>query len=341
MNQEETMNQEIESNKEIPGLKESVGKEIVGNAIVMVILVVLSWGLTFHTWGPAKGLSTFLGYMACMIPFFTIIQAYVPIMNKRVELGHGKMELKEDEVGLPAEPLTNIWTLMLPKALVYGFGPGLGIVALIKVSGWQLSTLVTVIIVLIVNIITTTLLIKEYLPRHLLSFAAALKQKEKAAPQPLTGYLIVEHVVPFFLLQAYINGCVANRAFHFEAAKAGTDYVPTAALLPDAFIVFVLLALIHWMFSNALTRGDVRLGRVPAEKLRSLSVWAALAYIFCGALIVTVLYGVILGIGKVPGLSIGIATLYKMGVLALSILVGSWVGMRWGGAREYALMQEE
>jgi len=333
------MNQDGKKIKEIPGLKESVGKEIVGNAIVMFIIVLASWGLTFHTWGPAKGVSTLLGYIACMIPFFTVMQAYVPIMNKRVELGHGKMELKADEAGLPAEPLTNIWTLILPKALIYGFGSMLIIVALIQLSGWQPSTLLLVILVLVVNIVTTTLLIKEYLPRHVLSFAAAVKEGNKRAPQPLAGYFIVEHVVPFFLLQAYINGCVANRAFHFETAKAGTSYVPTPALLPDAFIVFVLLALIHWMFSNALTRGDVRLGRVPADKLKNISGWLALVYIFGGGIVVSVIYGLILHVGKVDGLSVGIATLYKMGILALSILLGSWIGMRWGGAREYAEME--
>ena len=89
--------------KEVPGLKQTVGKEIVGNAIIMTIIVMASWGMTFHaSWGPARGLSTYLGFIACMIPFFTVIQAYVPFINKRAELGHGKWELKEDEVGLPA-----------------------------------------------------------------------------------------------------------------------------------------------------------------------------------------------------------------------------------------------
>ncbi len=326
--------------KPVPGLKETVGKEIVGNAIVMVIIVLCAWGLTFHTWGPAGGIGTYLGFIACMVPFFTIIQAYVPFINKRAELGHGKWELKEDEAGLPAEPLTNVWSLILPKALIYGFGSMLIVVALIKLTGWQPTTLWVVLLVLVIQIVTTTLLIKEYLPRHLLSFAAAVKEGKKTAPQPLAGYFIVEHVVPFFLLQAYINGCVANRAFHFELAKAGQSYVPGPALVPDVFITFVLLALIHWMFSNALTRGDVRLGRVPAENLKNLSAWAALGIIFGAGLVAAVVYGFILKIGGVPGLSVGMAVIFKMAVIALSIILGSWIGIRWGGSREYAEMQQ-
>jgi hypothetical protein len=213
--------------------------------------------------------------------------------------------------------------------------------AVVKLSGWQPTPLITVAIVLIINIATTTALIKKYLPVDLLSYAKALREGKKATPQPLAGYLMVEHVVPFFMLQAYINGCVANRAFHFEAAKAGLSFVPAPALLPDAFIVFVLLALIQWMFSNALTRGDVRLGRVPAEKLKNINGWAALGLIFLAGIIVAVIYWAILAVGMAPGLSVGMAIVFKMAVIALSVLFGSWIGVRWGGSREYALMKEE
>lgn len=333
------MTQEDKKTKEIPGLKQTVAKEIVGNAIVMIIIVLCSWGLTFGIWGPARGMGTFLGYIACMIPFFTVIQAYVPFINKRAELAHGKWELKDDEKDLPAGPVVNIWSRILPRALVYGFGVMLVPVALIKISGWQPPTFIIVLIVLVANIVTTTLLIKKYLPVDLLSFAKAVNAGTPSTPQPLAGYLMVEHAMPFIMLQGYINACVANRAFHFEAAKAGVDYVPAHALLPDAFIVFILLALIQWMFSNALTRGDVRLGRVPADKLKNISGWGALGLIFLAGIGITVLYWVILAVGGVPGLGIGMATLFKMAIVILSVVFGAWIGIRWGGYREFAEMQ--
>ena len=335
------MTTEEKKPKEIPGLKQLIGKEIVGNAIVMLILVLGGWGLTFHTWGEAKGIGTYLGFIACMVPFFTVIQAYVPFMNKRAELMHGKWEIKEDEKNLPAGPLVNIWTRLLPAALIYGFGAMLVLVIAIKLSGWMPTTKITVLIVLIVNIATTTLLIKKYLPADLLAYARALREGKKDTVQPLAGYMMVEHVVPFVILQGYINACVANRAFHFEMAKAGLDYVPGAALLPDAFIVFVLLGLIQWMFSNALTRGDVRLGRVPAEKLKNINGWVGLGVIIITGILAAVVYGVILKIGQAPGLSVGMATLFKMGVMVSAILLGAWIGIRWGGSREYALMNEK
>ena len=52
-------------------------------------------------------------------------------------------------------------------------------------------------------------------------------------------------------------------------------------------------------------------------------------------------YAVILGIGKATGLSVGIALAFKMAVVALAVLFGAWIGVRWGGAREYAAMKEE
>lgn len=335
------MTKEEKKVKEVPGLKQTVGKEIVGNAIVMTIIVLGSWGLTFGTWGPSLGLSTLLGYIACMVPFFTVIQTYVPLSLKRAEFGHGKWVLKEDEIDLPAENCgINIWHRILPRALAYGFGTMLVLVALIKLSGWTPPTVVVVLIVLAANITTTSLLIKKYLPVVMLAHAKGIGAEPVCAPQPLSGYLMVEHAVPFILLQGYINACVANRGFHFEAAKAGVDYVPTHALLPDAFIVFVLLALLQWMFSNALTRGDVRIGRVPVDRLNPVSGWGALGLIFLAGIAVTVVYGVILAVGGVPGLSIGIATLYKMAIIVLSVIFGAWIGIRWGGTREFAAMQE-
>jgi hypothetical protein len=159
-----------------------------------------------------------------------------------------------------------------------------------------------------------------------------------ATPQPLAGYLVVEHAVPFILLQGYINACIANRAFHFEAAKAGLDYVPTHALLPDAFIMFVLLALFQWMFSNALSRGDVRIGKVPVNKLKNISGWTASGMILLGGIMISGLYWLILTLGGFHGLSIGMAILVKMGIVVFSVVFGAWIGIGWGGSREASEM---
>ncbi|MCG2750339.1 MAG: hypothetical protein L6301_00665 [Desulfobacteraceae bacterium] len=331
--------EEIEA-KKIPGLKETVTKEIIGNAIVMTIIVLASWGLAFGTWGKADGIGTFLGYIACMVPFFTVMQSYVPLSQKRADFARGKWELKDDEKDLPAESCgINIWHWMLPRALVYGFGTMILLVTAIKLSGWQPTPLPIVLIVLAANITTTTLLIKRYLPMVLLSHAKGIGACPVACPRPLTGYWVVEHAVPFILLQGYINACVANRAYHFEAAKAGLEYVPTHALLPDVFITFVLLALLQWMFSNALTRGDVRLGKVPVDRLKNISGWAASGTIFLGGIMISGVYWLILTLGGVHGLSIGMATLFKMAIVVLSIVFGAWIGICWGGTREAAEMR--
>lgn len=335
------MSKKEKKTKETPGVKEVVRKQIITNIIVYIILVACSWWLTFRLWGPAGNVSTLLGYIACMIPFFTIQLTYSAFVKERAELAHGKSEIKADEISFAAEPLTSIWALILPRALIYGFGSMLIVVGLIQYSGCQPPTLAVVFIVLVVPIITFSLLIKKYLPRYLPTFAAALKKGNKVAPQALAGYFIVVHVVPFFLAQAYINACIANRAFHFEAAKVGTSHLPADYLMPDSFILFVILGLVHWLHSNEITRADVRLGKVSAEKLKNISGWLALVYVFGGALVVAAVYRLILYVGNIDGLSIGMAILYKMAVILLSVLLGSWVGMRWGGARERELLKEE
>ncbi|MBW2219479.1 MAG: hypothetical protein JRF40_08330, partial [Deltaproteobacteria bacterium] len=229
------MTEDKKQPKELPGLQKVVSKEFIGNAIALIIVGLGSWGMTFYsTWGPAKGMGTYLGFIACMIPFFTVIQTLIPLINKRRELVHGKWELKEDEVQNPTEPLLNIWSAFLPRAFVLGFGSMLVVLALIKVSSWQPTPFLTTLIVIIVTIINTSLLLKRFMPSTLLSYAMALRNGEKQSPQPLAGYLTVEHIIPFILLQGYINACVSNRALHFELDKANVGYVPTEALLPDA-----------------------------------------------------------------------------------------------------------
>ena len=198
-----------------------------------------------------------------------------------------------------------------------------------------------IIIVLVFNVLNHNPFTEKISAKGYAVLRQCLKKGVKTAPQPLAGYIIVEHVVPFFLLQAYINACVANRQFHFELAKTGKDILPTEVLVPDAAIVFILLALIHWMFSNNLTRGDVRLGRVEVDKLKNLNGWAGLGIIIGAGILTGVVYNLILVIGGVEGLTLGMAVLYKMAILALSVALGCWIGVRWGGAREAIEMKGE
>lgn len=70
---EKTMIQAGEKRKEIPDLRESVRKELLVNAIVMFLLVLGGWWLIFSIWGEPKEQGSLLGFMACMIPIFTVL----------------------------------------------------------------------------------------------------------------------------------------------------------------------------------------------------------------------------------------------------------------------------
>lgn len=325
--------------KEILGLKKTVKKELIGNAIVMVIIVLCSWGLTFVLLGPATTNATYFGYMACMIPFFTIVQTYSPLVHKRAEFTHGKWELIDEEKNLPKQPVVNLWNRLLPSALAYGIGAMLLVIALIKLTGWQLQTVSANLIVLAVLITTTSLLINKHLGEDMLAFAQSNRAGLSSPNQTAAGYIVVEHALPFILLQGFINACVANRGFRFEAAKAGVDYVPAKALVPDAFIVFVILALIQWMFSSWLSQGDMQLGRVPSKWSQGLSWWKALLGILLAAIGVSLIYKLILVLGGLPGLSIEMAILFKIAVVATGVIFGAWIGIHRGSCQ--ALVEKE
>jgi len=99
------MNKENSLEKEVGhGLKETVVAQIVGNAIVFAIVMVLSVLLVFFVLSPKYDMATVLGFFACTIPFFTIIQLFMPVYTARVDHMHGKVDLSKEETG-PVSPL--------------------------------------------------------------------------------------------------------------------------------------------------------------------------------------------------------------------------------------------
>jgi len=335
------MKRKKEKSREVQSLAQTIKKELVGNIIVMCIIALCSWALIFGSNGDVSGIGTYIGYVVCMIPFFTVVQTYVPFINKRAELVAGKWELKPDEKRVAGEPLLNIWSRILPQALLYGFGSMLLLAAVIYYFKWQPAPVIIVLVVLVINVINTTLLLKRYLFEDLITFAGTMSNGGHAAEikRPLAGYLLVEHAIPFIILQGYINGCVANRTFFIEMMKADVGYVPLHTLLPDAFIGFIILVLIQWMFSNWLVRGDVQLHRISAEGLICLSCKKALGLILVAGAVVMFLYWAILSLGNVPGLTVGMAIVVKIAIVAIGIVSGAWLGINWGGFRSLHLPQ--
>ncbi len=315
--------------KEVHGLRKTVRRAIVGNAIRMIIAVLASWGVTFHYFGQSKGIGTLLGFIACVIPFFIVLEPYHRFNRTKAGLVRGAWELKNVEARIQAGPFVNSWALLLPRALIYGFGAMLVILALVKISEWEPSELAVVLIVLIVNIIATTHLIRKHLPQHLLSFASAVKEAKKTKPQSLSSYLTIEHIIPFFLLQAYLSGCIANRSFHFMAEKAGLSYVPISSFVVAMVTAFHAIALFQWKFSHTLARGDVALGRIQANQLKKIRIFVGVGYIFGAGILLGVVYRIILHFGNVPGLSVEMAIAFNMAVVALSVTLGAWIGARW------------
>ncbi len=325
--------------KEKHGLKETVGAQIVGNAIAMIIVMALAVLLTFvaqHT--KYDGMSTVLGFIACTIPFFSIMQIFMPIHQTRADLLHGKWEFKNNEPSLASGPLINGWALIIPRALAYGVGLMLLVYFSLVLIGWQPGPTVTGIIAYIAVVITTTALIKRFLPRDIISFAAALKKPKLATPIPMSTYLLVEHALPFILLQGFINACIANKGYPMEALKRGMTDIPTEAMVGDFFFTALILALLQWLFSHTQVRGEVHLGRCDAKGLKGISGWAATGQIFAMALLVALFSAAVFLITGVHSFSLPVAILLKEVVVIFSVIFGAWIGIRFGGSREYALI---
>jgi len=146
---------------EVQSLAQTINKELVGNVIVMCIIALCSWGLAFGSFGDVRGIGTYIGYVVCMIPYFTVVQTYAPFINKRAELVAGKWELKPDEERVASEPLLNVWSRILPRALLYGFGSMFLLVAVMYLFKWQPAPVIIVLVVLVINIVNTTFTVEK------------------------------------------------------------------------------------------------------------------------------------------------------------------------------------
>ncbi len=329
-----------ESGKKEHSLKEVIGAQIVGNIIALAIVMVLSVLLVFVALSPEYDKNTVLGFIACTIPFFTIIHLFMPIYTARVEYIHGGLNLEgfipEEGAGSPLY----VWELVVPRAFLYGLIMMIIVYLGIRFTNIRIGPTLTGVIAFVALVITTTPLIKRFILADVLPFAAAVNSGKKADPVPMGSYLFMEHAFPFMVLQGFINACIANRGFPAAAAKIGATNVPIIeALIPDFFLTVVIVAFLQWMFSNAQARCDVRLGRCDGSSIKKISGWSGTLWVFLFAIIADIAIWLFSLVAGVSGIPLALAIIFKVAVAGYAVICGAWVGIRFGASREYEMMQ--
>lgn len=329
-----------EAGKKKHSLKEVIGAQIVGNIIGLAIVMVLSILLVIALSPEHYDRNTVLGFIACAIPFFTIIHLFMPIYTARVEYIHGELDLEGiAPVEGTGSPLY-IWELVVPRAFLYGVVMMLIVYLGIKFTHVKIGPTLTGVIAFVALVITTTPLIKHFILKDLPSFAAALNASEKSKPVPMGSYLFMEHAFPFMVLQGFINACIANRGFPAAAAKIGAENIPIMqALIPDFFFTVVIIAFLQWMFSNAQSRCDVRLGRCDGAGVKKISGWAGVLWVFLFAIIADIAIWIFSLVAGLSGISFHLALIFKVAVAGYAVICGAWIGIRFGASREYEMMQ--
>jgi hypothetical protein len=318
---------------------------------VVVVVAFLAW-IVFGLFGPGEG--TMIEVRAFMLVFllcFVLIQCHGAVVNTRRDLFRGRWVMG-NPAGREPDGVINPWRRIGPAALPAGIATALALWFLLPLAGGASFRLLKIdAIAFVPLLLVSTVLIAVILPRDQVSFAHALHGKSGGSVPGFSGYFVLEHILPWAVIQGLINLGIGIKQFKWvlegpEPAEA----VPASLVGIDFGIVFGILFFFMFISSDGQVRSDVRLGRLTQTLFKRQKIGqAGLALVAIGLIVTTVLTmvvvaAVMLVVFTVAGLgtfSVGTAVAFKTVAAVLGSLAGCGVGVWWGRRRESALIAAE
>jgi len=339
------MSRQAKEDKPKPDQRRYLVVQFIGNLIGAVIVVVaLAW-VVFGLFGPGRG--TLVEVQAFLLVFllcFVVIQCHGAVINTRRDYLRGKWVIG-DPAGLEPDGVFNPWRRIAPLAVPAGIAIAVAAWLLLPLAGAESFKLVTIEAIAFVPLLLgTTALIAVILPRDQVSFAAALRGRGPGGAVPgFPTYFLIEHALPWALIQGLINLGIGVKQFRWVLDGANPAEAITAGLIAADFgIVFGILFFFMFLASDGQVRADVRLGRLPERRFGMPGLGrAGVALIALGLIVTTVLLMaaaalVMQGFLAVAGLdafSVAAATAFKTGSAVLGTLAGCGAGVWWGRRR--------
>jgi hypothetical protein len=314
--------------------------QYAGNLAGLLFATPLMVFITFNSFGKGVGeLFEVQAFVFLYIFCFVVIQCWGAVTNTRRDYLRKKwvMEATPQE-GAPDRLLINPWRLILPLALIAGFITAAGAALIVPRLGQEPFHLLNINFMAGIPLFAvSSILIGIILPRDQAAFAAALP-RTKIPAVPFRRYLLIEHILPWVLIQGIINFAVGLKQFTNEAQKLQGD-IPIFTSALDAGIVTAIIVFFMWVSSQSQVRPDVHLGRVPEDKGKAPSVPLMLLLITSCLGFGAVVWGVLAlvsgsFISPVPAAGL------KAGVVMAAVILGCSLGVWWGRRSETAWIQE-
>lgn len=344
------MSDQAQADKPKPDQKKYLAFQFFANLIgVVVVVAFLAW-IVFGLFGPGSGTLTEVRSFALLFLLcFVLIQCHSAVVNTRRDFIRGKWVMGDAE-GREPDGVFNPWRRFGPLALPVGLAIALAAWFLVPLTGDESFKLFTIdTIAFIPLLLGTTVLIAVILPRDQVCFTRALEARS-AGPVPSFGtYFMVEHFLPWAVLQGIINLGIGIKQFKWvlEGPEA-EEAIPFSLVGWDFGIVFGILYFFMYLSSDAQVRGDVRLGRLLPRQLsvswlRGVGVpGIAVGLILSTVLLMFVVGSIMQGILPVAGFEefpVRTAVAFKTLGAVLGSLAGCGAGVWWGRRKETALME--
>ena len=309
---------------------------LVGIAITTPILVYV----TFTDFGQGVGeLFTVQAFAFVYILCFMAIQCWGAVTNTRKDYLRNKWIMAlELPAGVENGLSPNPWKIILLPALIVGvIVAALTALAVPKLGQEPFHVLNVNFIAGIPLFAASSIVIGVLLPRDQTAYTAALA-RTRMSLAPFRRYLLIEHILPWALIQGTINFAIGLKQFTNEAHKLGGD-IPILTSAQDAGIVAVIIVFFMWLSSMTQVRPDVYLGRVSQDDRKAPSVplmlLIVLSFLGFGAVVWVVL--ALAGFSTISPLS---AAGLKAGVAMTAVIPGCALGVWWGKRRETALIRK-
>ena len=346
------MSNQAGKDKQRPDHKKYLVVQFVRNLVGVVIVVALLGWVVFGLFGPGSGtLVEVRAFMLLFLLCFVLIQCHGAVINTRRDFLRGKWVMG-DPGGIEPDGVLNPWRRIAPTALPMGIAISLAVWSVLPLTGRESFRLLTIDAIAFVPLwVVTSVLIAFILPRDQVSFACALGGKSPGPVPSLSGYFVLEHVLPWGVIQGVINmgiGIKQNK-WVLEGPEPA-EAIGASLVAWDFGIVFGILFFFMFLASDGQVRGDVRLGRLTKKRFRRSKVGRiGVPLVAVGVIITTVvvmtavalIMEVILAGAGLTDFSVETAVAFKTVSAMLGTLAGCGAGVWWGRRRESALVAAE
>jgi len=316
------------------GVKQVLAVQVILSFIVIGILVVLGGLLVFRLMGTEYTPFTSAWFIATVYLAFIIFQPAGTLFAARRELIEGRVALPAQTPGAKAGPVRNPWRMTLPVSIPVALCLTALAIGIIYLSGWKPTPTMTVVISLL-YVIPHYLITSRFIEGDMVSLAT--NGPGSGAGVSKGAFFWSTFILPNIILQAIINGALANRGFHHEVMKLAQEFpdlqgfLPAKAVAADLAVTFMFVCNFTFLAAIMYTLTGVFVGIISLEGVKGKARHGFLMFLFMLllGLVLGILYGAVLQGAGMANIPFAAAMVSKFACVVIAVYLGSKLALGW------------